>query len=180
MTNVPNNKHKQINFKIGDSVVYPSHGVGTVVAEESQIILGTEQRFYVVTFEKDKMTLKVPKSRAEKAGLRNLSSSDDLEKALITLKSKAKSAKGMWSKRAQEYEGKINSGNVLAIAEVLRDLHKNVDDPNRSYSERMIYEAAFERFAGEYAVTANLVFEEANKIIKEILEEAKLLYQEAA
>jgi len=167
-------------FNIGDTVVYPSHGVGKISALESQIIVGIEQKFYVVTFDKDKMTLKVPVSRADKAGLRQLSSSDDLEKALITLQGKSKTAKGMWSKRAQEYEAKINSGSVVNIAEVLRDLHRNVDDPARSYSERVIYDSAFKRFTHEYAAAAHLNAEQAELKIREMLEDAKILSQEAA
>ena len=167
-------------FNVGDPVVYPSHGLGVITAEETQIVVGTEQKFYVVQFKKDKMTLKVPKNRAEKAGLRHLSSSEDLKKALITLQGKARVDKGMWSKRAQKYELKINSGNVVDIAEVLRDLHRNKNDPHRSYSERMIYDSAFQRFSNEYAAANSLSIEDANKIIEEMLEEARILYQEAA
>ncbi len=167
-------------FKVNDAVVYPSHGVGMVINEEVQVIAGTEIKCLVITFEKDKMTLKVPVNRAAKAGLRHLSSSEDIQKALITLQGKAKIEKGMWSKRAQKYEEKIYSGNVVYIAEVLRDLYRNVDDPNRSYSERMIYESAFQRFINEYAATMIISIDEATKQVREMLEEAKLLYQEAA
>lgn len=167
-------------FKVNDSVVYPSHGVGMIINEEAQVVAGVEIKCLVITFEKDKMTLKVPVNRAEKAGLRHLSSSEDIQKALITLRGKAKVEKGMWSKRAQKYEEKIYSGNVVYIAEVLRDLYRNVDDPNRSYSERMIYESAFQRFINEYAAAGNIAVDEASKQVREMLEEAKLLYQEAA
>jgi len=97
------------------------------------------------------MTLRVPMHRAEAAGLRHISDLDQIAKAIKTLKSKAKTSRGMWSRRAQEYEGKINSGNIIQIAEVVRDLHKNVDTSERSYSERMIYESALSRLAGEVA-----------------------------
>ena len=167
-------------FQIGDTVVYPSHGVGKIVLIETQMVVGTEHKFYVVTFDKDKMTLKVPMNRAEKAGLRQLSSNADITKALDTLKGKAKAAKGMWSKRAQEYEAKINSGDVVQISEVLRDLHRNVEDPSRSYSERVIYESAFQRFVNEYSAAALLSIDEASAKVKEILEDAKILTRDAA
>lgn len=168
------------SFNVTDSVVYPSHGVGVITNCENQVIAGTSIKCLVISFEKDKMILKVPVNRAEKVGLRHLSSSDDIKKALIILRGKARPEKGMWSKRAQKYEEKIHSGSVLQIAEVLRDLHKNVDDPNRSYSERMIYESAFQRFINEYSVTNNIQISDAAVQVKEILEEAKMLALEEA
>jgi CarD family transcriptional regulator len=180
MTKAKSVKSTNREFKVNDSVVYPSHGVGMIIKEETQLVAGIEVKCLVITFEKDKMTLKVPVNRAEKAGLRHLSSSEDISKALITLRGKARIEKGMWSKRAQKYEEKIYSGNVVYIAEVLRDLYRNVDDPNRSYSERMIYESAFQRFINEYAATNDLSIDDASKQVREMLEEAKLLHQEAA
>lgn len=171
---------KETSFKIGDTVVYPSHGVGRITGEESQIIAGIEMKLYVISFDKDKMILRVPKNRAEKAGLRHLSSTKEFKQALEALQGKAKAAKGMWSKRAQEYELKINSGNIIAIAEVLRDLHPNVDDPNRSYSERTIYEAAMDRLAHEFAVSSTVDYETAGKQIREMLDESRLVHQAAA
>jgi len=156
-------------FKVNDNVVYPSHGVGMITAEETQVVAGTEVSFLVITFAKDKMTLRVPTNRAEKAGLRPLASASDLEKAVITLKGKARIEKGMWSKRAQKYEEKIHSGDVVCLAEVLRDLHRNIEDPARSYSERLIYEAAFDRFVNEYAVTHHLSLEDAIVAVKAML-----------
>ncbi len=146
-------KIKDKGFDIGDAVVYPSHGVGEITTEETQVIAGEEMSLYVIRFAKDKMILRVPKSRAIKAGLRHLSSDDAFTRVLVVLQDRPRITRGMWSKRAQEYEGKINSGDVVAIAEVLRDLHKNVDDPERSYSERMIYESALERLVEEYSMT---------------------------
>jgi len=163
------------DFTVGDTVVYPSHGVGKITGEEVQNIAGHELKLYVISFAKDKMILRVPKNRAEKAGLRQLSTSDEFKTAITTLKGKAKVARGMWSKRAQEYETKINSGDVIAISEVLRDLHRNVDDPNRSYSERMIYESALERFTHEYAAAENIDLETASKKVNELLERARFL-----
>lgn len=168
------------SFRIGDCVVYPSHGVGLISDEEAQIVAGMEVRFLVIAFEKDKMTLRVPINRAEKAGLRHLSSSEDLEHAMVTLQGKPKIEKGMWSKRAQKYEEKIYSGSVVGIAEVLRDLHHNVGDPTRSYSERMLYEAAFERFINEYAVTHGLSHDEAKTVVGQALDHNKVQDGEAA
>lgn len=162
-------------FSVGDTVVYPSHGVGQITGEEVQEIAGHELKLYVIAFEKDKMILRVPMNRAVKAGLRQLSTTDEFKKAIVTLKGKAKIARGMWSKRAQEYETKINSGNVVAISEVLRDLHRNVDDPNRSYSERMIYESALERFTHEYAAAESIGLDLATQKVAELLETAKIL-----
>jgi CarD family transcriptional regulator len=138
-------------FAINQYVVYPTHGVGKITALEVEKIGEHELRVFVINFEKDKMTLRVPVGRSEAAGLRSISPMDQISRALTTLKGRAKIARGMWSRRAQEYESKINSGNIIAIAEVVRDLHKNVDQSERSYSERMIYETALHRLVGEVA-----------------------------
>ena len=134
-------------------MVYPTHGVGKILGHEVEKIGDFELKVFVIAFEKDKMTLRVPVGRAEAAGLRSISSNDQITRALSTLKGRAKIARGMWSRRAQEYEAKINSGNLVAIAEVVRDLHKNVDQSERSYSERMIYETALHRLSGEVAAS---------------------------
>lgn len=155
-----------IDFKIGGKVVYPAHGVGKIVDQETQHVAGVELSVYVISFEKEKMTLRVPVKRAGASGLRVLSNDNDVQKAIQTLKGRAKPGRGMWSRRAQEYEGKINSGSIISIAEVVRDLHKNVDDPDRSYSERIIYEAALNRLAGEFAAVNQVeVTEATNKLI---------------
>jgi len=138
-------------YKVGNHVVYPTHGVGKIMAEETQMIGDVELRMLVISFEKDKMTLRVPVHRATAAGLRPVSTNDQMKKVFLTLKSRARTSRGMWSRRAQEYEAKINSGNIIAIAEVVRDLHQNVDQSERSYSERMIYESALSRLVGELA-----------------------------
>ncbi len=138
-------------YKVGNHVVYPTHGVGKIMAEETQMIGDVELRMLVIAFEKDKMTLRVPVHRATAAGLRPVSTADQMKKVFITLKSRARTSRGMWSRRAQEYEAKINSGNIQSIAEVVRDLHQNVDQSERSYSERMIYESALSRLVGELA-----------------------------
>lgn len=138
-------------YKVGVHVVYPTHGVGKIVAEETQMIGDIELRMLVIAFDKDKMTLRVPVHRATAAGLRPVSSLEQMKKVFLTLKGRARTSRGMWSRRAQEYETKINSGNIFFIAEVVRDLHQNVDQSERSYSERMIYESALARLVGELA-----------------------------
>jgi CarD family transcriptional regulator len=162
-------KSKKANYKVGDYVVYPTHGVGKIVGEETQEIAGATLKLLVIEFEKQKMTLRVPMHRAEAAGLRNISSIDQIEKAFETLMSKARTSRGMWSRRAQEYETKINSGSLISVAEVVRDLHKNVDQSERSYSERMIYETAFDRLAGELAAAKQINTHEATDALLEVL-----------
>lgn len=158
-----------ITFNVGDYVVYPAHGVGQITDEEAQIIGGMELKVFVISFDKEKMILRVPVRRAAAAGLRHLSTRNEVEKVLSTLQGRAKSGRGMWSRRAQEYEGKINSGNILSIAEVVRDLHKNVDDPDRSYSERIIYESALGRLAGEFAAVENIDTKQATERLIDFL-----------
>jgi CarD family transcriptional regulator len=125
--------------------------VGKIISEETQMIGDVELKMLVISFEKDKMTLRVPVHRASAAGLRPISNNDQMKKVFETLRSKAKVSRGMWSRRAQEYEAKINSGSVISVSEVVRDLHQNVDLSERSYSERMIYESALARLVGELA-----------------------------
>ena len=144
-------KDKKLTFSVNDYVVYPKHGVGRVIALENQEIAGTKLELYVVRFEKEKMTLRVPTNKAEAAGMRKLSSQATMDEAFTTLKGKARIKRTMWSRRAQEYEAKINSGNLVSIAEVVRDLHRAEDQPEQSYSERQIYEAALGRLAREIA-----------------------------
>jgi len=152
----------ELEFKAGDKVVYPAHGVGTVSGVETQTISNLEITAYVVEFERDRMTLRIPTHRAETSGLRNLCTVTDLDSVKKTLKSRPKTSRGMWSRRAKEYESKINSGNITYLAEVVRDLHKNVDDPDRSYSERVIYENALGRLAGEISAIQDIDLEQAS------------------
>lgn len=161
--------NKKSDYKVGDFVVYPTHGVGKITGEETQEIGGHTLKLLVISFEKDKMTLRVPVTRAEAAGLRNISSLDQIEKAFTTLKGRAKAGRGMWSRRAQEYEAKINSGCLISVAEVVRDLHKNVDQSERSYSERMIYETAFSRVVGELAAAKKIDVTKATAKILDVL-----------
>lgn len=159
----------KISFNPGDYVVYPAHGVGKVADINKQKVAGTELELIVVNFAKDKMTLRIPMSKAETTGLRQISAVDTMNDALGVLKGKAKVKKVMWSRRAQEYENKINSGSPVAIAEVVRDLHRSENLAEQSYSERQIYEQALDRLANEYAVCENLTSADATKKLLEIL-----------
>ncbi|MEQ9040111.1 MAG: CarD family transcriptional regulator [Silicimonas sp.] len=141
----------KMEFRPNDHVVYPAHGVGQIVSIEEQEIAGIKLELFVISFEKDKMTLRVPTNKAAEVGMRTLSSPDIVSKAMSTLKGKARVKKAMWSRRAQEYEQKINSGDLIAIAEVVRDLHRADDQREQSYSERQLYEAALERLTREVA-----------------------------
>src|SRR3546814_2126489 len=133
---------KALSFDVGDYVVYPKHGVGRVVELQSQEIAGMQLELYVLRFEKERMTLRVPTNKAESVGMRKLSSDKTLGEALQVLTTKPKVKRTMWSRRAQEYEAKINSGDLVSIAEVTRDLFRADDQPEQSYSERQIFEAA--------------------------------------
>ncbi|MFW2542028.1 CarD family transcriptional regulator [Primorskyibacter sp. 2E107] len=147
-------KAKKSEFRPNDYVVYPAHGVGQIVNIEEQEIAGIQLELFVISFEKDKMTLRVPTHKATEVGMRSLSSPDVVDQAMKTLKGKAKVKRAMWSRRAQEYEQKINSGDLIAIAEVVRDLHRADDQREQSYSERQLYEAALERLTREVAAVA--------------------------
>jgi CarD family transcriptional regulator len=160
---------QKLDFKSGDRVVYPAHGVGQVSGIETQTIGGFDITVYVVAFEKDKMILRIPVNRATQSGLRRISSVVDIQKVRETLEARAKISRGMWSRRAKEYESKINSGNIVLVAEVVRDLHKNVDDPDRSYSERVIYESALNRLSSEYAAIQNVEQTKASDDLMKIL-----------
>jgi CarD family transcriptional regulator len=142
---------KALGFVVGDYVVYPKHGVGRVVELQSQEIAGTNLELYVLRFEKERMTLRVPTNKAESVGMRKLSSTATMQEALTTLKGKPRIKRTMWSRRAQEYEAKINSGDLVSIAEVVRDLHRAENQPEQSYSERQIFEGAISRLARELA-----------------------------
>ncbi|MFZ7090056.1 CarD family transcriptional regulator [Primorskyibacter sp. 2E233] len=147
-------KAKKSEFRPNEYVVYPAHGVGQIVNIEEQEIAGIQLELFVISFEKDKMTLRVPTHKATEVGMRSLSSPDVVDQAMRTLKGKAKVKRAMWSRRAQEYEQKINSGDLIAIAEVVRDLHRADDQREQSYSERQLYEAALERLTREVAAVA--------------------------
>jgi CarD family transcriptional regulator len=136
-------------FQEGDHVVYPTHGVGKVERIAVEEIAGHKLELIHITFEENRMTLRVPVAKAKSAGLRKLATRKLFDEALAILKGRARVKRTMWSRRAQEYEAKINSGDPLAIAEVVRDLHRNAGQPDQSFSERQIYEAAMDRLAAE-------------------------------
>ena len=161
-----------MNFKQGDSVVYPAHGVGTIEGIEAYKIGDIEVSLYSIAFEKDRMRLKIPVQKAEESGLRALSSSSRLNDALSTLQGKAKAKRAMWSRRAQEYETKINSGDPVSIAEVLRDLRRPKDDSEQSYSERQIYQSALERLAREVAAIEKTTEHDAASKLESVLSKA--------
>lgn len=138
-------------FQVGDIVVYPTHGVGQVQGIEDMPVAGMSLKVIIVTFEENRMTLRVPVNKAASSGLRKLASQDLIKEALDVLRGRARIKRTMWSRRAQEYEQKINSGDPLNIAEVVRDLHRNAGQPDQSFSERQIYEQALDRLAAELA-----------------------------
>jgi len=160
---------KSMEFSPNEYVVYPAHGVGQIVSIEEQEVAGFKLELFVISFEKDKMTLRVPTAKATEVGMRSLSSPDVVSKAMTTLKGKAKVKRAMWSRRAQEYEQKINSGDLIAIAEVVRDLHRADDQREQSYSERQLYEAALERLTRELAAVKDMDEAGAQRQVDEVL-----------
>jgi len=160
---------KNAEFRPNDFVVYPAHGVGRIVSIDEQEVAGIKLEMFVITFEKDKMTLRVPTHKAASVGMRSLSSPDIVGKAMDTLKGRARVKRAMWSRRAQEYEQKINSGDLISIAEVVRDLHRNDDQREQSYSERQLYEAALERLTREVAAVDGIAENRAQERVDELL-----------
>lgn len=144
-------KSAKVNFKSGQYIVYPAHGVGQVTGIEQEVIAGFDIEVYVVAFEQEKMTLRVPTLKAATSGMRALSNENILKDAFTTLKGRARIKRTMWSRRAQEYEAKINSGDLILVAEVVRDLHRGETQPEQSYSERQLYECALDRMVREVA-----------------------------
>ena len=156
-------------FKTGEFVVYPAHGVGQIVAIEEQEIAGLTLELFVINFEQEKMTLRVPLGKSSSVGMRKLADAKVVEKALDTIKGRARVKRTMWSRRAQEYEAKINSGDLISIAEVVRDLHRADSQPEQSYSERQLYEAALDRMAREISSVNKVSSTEAIREIEKIL-----------
>ncbi|MDH5488708.1 MAG: CarD family transcriptional regulator [Rhodospirillaceae bacterium] len=156
-------------FSKGDFVVYPTHGVGQVVGIEKQEVAGYKLQLFVISFESERMTLSVPVDKAVGSGLRKLSSKKVMDAAMATLKGRARVKRTMWSRRAQEYEAKINSGDPVSIAEVVRDLHRRADQPDQSFSERQIYEQAMERLASEVAAVEKVDMEKATAKLEKLL-----------
>ena len=165
---MPTNKKttQRQGFKTNEFIVYPAHGVGQILAIEEQEIAGAKLELFVINFIKDKMTLRVPTAKIVSVGMRKLAEAPLVKRALDTLKGRARIKRTMWSRRAQEYEAKINSGDIVAIAEVVRDLYRSETQPEQSYSERQLYEAALDRLSREIAAVQKITETEAIKEIE--------------
>jgi len=159
----------KLGFATGDFVVYTTHGVGKILGIEDQEIAGYQLNVFVVHFDKDRMTLRGPVGKAKNSGLRRLSTRKEMDAALTRLKGKSRAKRTMWSRRAQEYEAKINSGDPASIAEVVRDLYRNVGQPEQSYSERQIYQAALDRLVREFAAVEKIDEAAAVKRVEQML-----------
>ena len=160
---------KKLAYAAGDYIVYPSHGVGRITGIESQTIAGMTLEMYVVSFENERLILRVPVDKAAKSGMRKLSSREKISSALEALKIRTRPRRNvMWSRRAQEYEAKINSGDPVSIAEVVRELHE-AEDAEQSYSERQMYRAALERLAREVAAIERIDEAEASRRLEQVL-----------
>jgi CarD family transcriptional regulator len=157
-------------FKSQEFIVYPAHGVGQIIAIEEQEVAGYKLELFVINFAKDKMTLKVPLPKVLAGAIRKLADEPVVKRSLDTLTGRARVKRTMWSRRAQEYEAKINSGDLIAIAEVVRDLYRSEAQPEQSYSERQLYEAAVDRMARELAAVRKLTDSEALKLVEQHLE----------
>jgi CarD family transcriptional regulator len=160
---------KKLVFKVNELVVYPAHGVGRISQIEEQEIAGAKLELYIVEFEKEKLRLKVPTGRAEQKGMRRLSDKGQIEAALKVLKGRARIKRTMWSRRAQEYDAKINSGDIMAVAEVVRDLYRSERQPEQSYSERQLFEQALDRMAREIAAVKKIDDDQAIKELEDFL-----------
>jgi CarD family transcriptional regulator len=156
-------------FRTGEAIVYPAHGVGRITAIEEQEIAGFKLELFVVAFEKDKMVLRVPTAKALAVGMRKLAEPNLITRALEVLTGRARVKRTMWSRRAQEYEAKINSGDLIAVAEVVRDLYRSEAQPEQSYSERQLYEAALDRVVREISTVNRITETEALKLIEQSL-----------
>ena len=171
MPGMPSNKKttQRQGFKTNEFIVYPAHGVGQIVAIEEQEVAGAKLELFVINFIKDKMTLRVPTAKIVSVGMRKLAEGPLVRRALETLKGRARIKRTMWSRRAQEYEAKINSGDIVAIAEVVRDLYRSETQPEQSYSERQLYEAALDRLSREIAAVQRVTETEAIKEVEAAL-----------
>ena len=156
-------------FEAGENIVYPTHGVGRILTIEKFQYDLVEEQLYVIQFFQDKLTIRVPFAKAKLIGLRHITSKPSMTRTLSVLKQKPKIKKAMWSRRAQEYDQKINSGDIKLLSEVVRDLFRKDDQTEQSYSERQMFQVAFERYTREFAISSSLKFEEASTKILEIL-----------
>ena len=168
MTTVKKTAHRQ-GFRTGEAIVYPAHGVGRITAIEEQEIAGFVLELFVVAFEKDKMVLRVPTAKAAHVGMRKLAEPELIEKGLEVLTGRARVKRTMWSRRAQEYEAKINSGDLISVSEVVRDLYRSEAQPEQSYSERQLYESALDRVVREISVVNRITETEALKLVEQSL-----------
>ena len=163
-------KNKKINeFKIGEVVVYPKHGVGEITKIESMEISSIKAKFYVVKMEQSKLIIRVPIEKQEEVGLRKISSKKIIDQVFSTLKLKPKIRRIMWSRRAQEYEAKIFSGDPIKISEVVRDLFRKNSQSEQSYSERQMFQVAIERLAREVAAVEKTDYFQSTEKIEQIL-----------
>ncbi len=162
-------KSKKLPFSVGDYVVYPTHGVGKVTDIAAENVAGFDLQLFVINFETEKMTLSVPVEKVTDSGLRKISTREKMDTAMTTLRGRARSKRTMWSRRAQEYEAKINSGDPVQIAEVVRDLHRGPEQPDQSYSERQMYEAALNRLTNELALVEKIGSEAATEKVASLL-----------
>jgi CarD family transcriptional regulator len=161
---------QRLGFKTGEYIVYPSHGVGLITSIDEQEVAGLKLELFVISFEQDKLTLRVPTAKIKSVGMRKLSEEPVVKKALETVTGRARIKRTMWSRRAQEYEAKINSGDLIAISEVVRDLYRSDDQPEQSYSERQLFEQAMDRMSREIAVVNRLTLTEAVQLIEKNLQ----------
>jgi CarD family transcriptional regulator len=161
--------NKKPSFKIGELVVYPAHGVGKITNVEEQEIAGIKLELYIVDFEKEKLRLKVPTNRAEQKGMRHLADRSMIEQAMKVIRGRARIKRTMWSRRAQEYDAKINSGDMIAVSEVIRDLYRSDRQPEQSYSERQLFEQALARFARELAAVRKVDEDQCIKELEDFL-----------
>ncbi len=157
---------QRAGFKTGEFIVYPAHGVGKISSIEEQEIAGMSLELLVINFEQDKLTLRVPVAKIKSVGMRKLAGEAVLERAISTVKGRARIKRTMWSRRAQEYEAKINSGDLVLISEVVRDLFRSADQPEQSYSERQLFEQAMDRMSREIATVKKITITEATQLIE--------------
>ena len=160
---------QRYGFKSGEFIVYPAHGVGQISGIEEQEIAGTTLELLVINFDKSKMTLRIPTSKCANIKMRKLSDPSKIHQAQEVLSQRAQAGRGIWSSRAQEYEAKINSGDLIAIAEVVRDLHRPAVNPEQSYSEHQLYQMALDRLSREIAAVQHITEDEAVREIEGLL-----------
>jgi CarD family transcriptional regulator len=166
---VAKKSQQRLGFKTGEYIVYPAHGVGMIVSIEEQEVAGLTLELFVISFEQDKLTLRVPVAKIKSVGMRKLAEEDMINQALHTVTGRARVKRTMWSRRAQEYEAKINSGDLIAISEVVRDLYRSEEQPEQSYSERQLFEQAMDRMSRELAAVNRLTLTEAVQLIEKNL-----------